>query len=107
MTEHATLTDLLDRAYAELVHLGDTEDEIAAALRARGIKGRRKEACTCPIANFLVAVFGEECHPEVDDDITFLGWNPKERLAVPAAVLDFIEAFDLGSYPQLIEEASA
>ena len=101
-----TYTQDLDGVWEALIALGDEDQKVAAVLRSKGIKGRKNEACACPIANYLAEIFGEMSTPEVEEStVKFLGWGD-DHMQLPDAVQDFVESFDLGWFPELIEEAS-
>ena len=102
-----TYTQDLDGVWEALIALGDEDQKIAAVLRAKGIKGRKNEACACPIANYLAGIFGEMSTPAVEETtVKLLGWDDRMHMQLPDAVQDFVESFDLGWFPELIEEAS-
>ena len=102
-----TYTQDLDGVWEALIALGDDDQKVAAHLRGLGIKGRRTEACACPIANYLASIFGEMSTPEVDESsLRLLGWPHAGRLVMPSAIEDFVESFDLGWFPELVEEAA-
>ena len=89
---------------AALDALGSTKDAIARTLRDKGIKGERRSACNCPIAQYLrtcgwsgwsrVEVSGRGV--SAYDDLA-----PPVRVSLPAAVFSFVLAFDGGCYPEL------
>lgn len=83
--------------------LGDTEQQIAATLRGKGITGHKAAAEHCPIANWLRAETG--CtHVEVDAGAVYLKYDQPGFIAQPASAVDeFIWHFDDGDYPDLIE----
>ena len=98
----------MDGVWQALIALGDEDQKIAAVLAAKGIKGKQREACACPIANYLAGIFGEKSTPEVQEStVKLLGWSSRDFIQVPTAVEDFIESFDLGWFPELREEAAA
>lgn len=94
--------------YLALRDLGDDEDEIAATLAARGIKGERRKDRCCPIANYLRTVFGEECGPQVDEGSIHLDMLPDDWMRTDAlpGFGEFVEGFDDGDYPELDLEAA-
>lgn len=79
-----------------LQQLGDTSDEVRAVLWARGIKGYRQNATCCPIALYL--------RHELDG-VFVVGASEagvgRICSVLPDACVDFIAAFDHGSYPEL------
>ena len=90
-------TDVLDL----LAALGDTEERVAASLRAMGVTGQRGEPCACPLFYYLrdagipvQRVTRKSVHVDgVDGPIRLLD-----------AVEDFLDAFDVdNAYPALVE----
>lgn len=87
--------------------LGNTSKEVAASLRAEGVKGRQTEAGACPVAVFLkrklpayyFSVFSTVGVRQFDD------WE--DNIPVPKPVFHFLLDFDSGVYPDLIEEGSS
>lgn len=87
----------------QLASLGDTPEDVAEALTAKGIKGVPTVAGKCPVARYLEDLNGEpftvffnanwelEKHTREDN-----------RVEVPAAVFNFIGEFDSGIYPDLV-----
>jgi hypothetical protein len=79
---------------------------IAKALAAKGIKGKRKDSQSCPIAKYLkadgnplaiVAIAGHIYAWEIG--LEWLGLETE----LPPAVSSFVVAFDHGEYPELEE----
>lgn len=104
MAEHTYSHDL-DGVWQALLALGDEDNKVAAVLRSKGIKGRQKEACACPVANYLAGIFGDKSTPEVDGaTVKLLGWDHRQHMDLPDAVTDFVLSFDGDVYPDLIEE---
>jgi hypothetical protein len=89
-----------------LFELGTSADEIATALRAKGIKGVRNTARYLnPIVRYALTHMKAEA---LDLDVTegnalrlILDRQRKETILLPQAVLQFLEAFHLGKYPDL------
>lgn len=91
-----------DSPLEALSWLGDTVEEIAEGLRARGIKGHQNAGFSCPIHNYL-ATFGWDTY--ADNPYCWLG-DPmftRDRFDTPAPVGEFINRFDDGKFPDLIE----
>lgn len=77
-----------------LAALGDTPDAVAAELRRLGVKGRRRDAFGCPIAEYL-RMLG------LAGMVGTWAVNGESLTAFPA-VRDFILAFDRhGQYLEL------
>ena len=83
-----------------------TSDEVAEILRTAGIKGKRYELNACPLANLaLHDIPGVDV--EVDDEglaIEVRATGMAFRHNTTPAMKDFIRRFDLGEFPDLIEE---
>lgn len=81
-----------------LEELGGTADEVAAALAARGVTGRRGESCHCPIAALLSVRAGV-----MVPTATMTASASGRACELPPACRDFVRRFDLGMYPHLEE----
>lgn len=91
----STVSALLDS-------LGLTPDAVAASLRARGVKGRRKAPGDDPVANYLKKK--GVVRPLVI--LEGVWWSTdlshrREKARTSEAIRGFLEAFDAGSYPDL------
>lgn len=100
-----------EQALELLQGLGETAEEVAANLQAKGIQGHALHARSCPISRFLKAngADGVATSPEsvflyptdgdgnakVDSDIDGITINQ------PKAIGDFICMFDNGKFPAL------
>jgi hypothetical protein len=94
----------VDGVESALRDLGETADDVAQTLIERGVRGIQGKADCCPVANYLRgAVPG--LSPEIlnDDDYTLVS-SDQVSLYVPLAVHVFVEEFDQGVYPLLVEE---
>jgi hypothetical protein len=102
MTEQELRRQITNALFA----LGNTGDEVANTLRARHIKGMRKDPCLCPVAQYL--------RKHGFDNVRVDGRVQARHLAVhvrdiipPAAVVDFMFRFDghftgqVSQYPDL------
>lgn len=112
MTTTPTIFIRSDEELAVLLGtLGDTEQAVAKTLVAKNIKGRVGLTEHCPIANWLRAETGCE-HVEVDVGDVYLRYNRPGLfgngfIAHPSgAVDDFIDQFDSGMHPDLIEDGA-
>lgn len=89
------------RATELLDSLGDSSDLVARRLSDAGALGVRGSTCTCPVATYLLR---SDLHPmAVDIDgayalLDFPNFAAKVEVDLPAAVGEFVEQFDLGSY---------
>lgn len=99
------------RALAEL-DLGGSED-VAQRLAELGITGQRDNDCACPIANYLVRVLPDAEYVQVGgghayirgvvrDDLGY-SWPVVVHTETPDSITAFVEDFDGGIYPELIE----
>ena len=97
------VTDLPDASPSDpleaLSWLGETVEEIAEGLRARKIQGRKSDADSCPLANYL-SIFWPDSRICVGgrvlfiDDVQFTGQD---------ALGEFVGRFDSGMLPDLVE----
>jgi hypothetical protein len=101
----------------DLLALGTTSDEVADNLRQMGIKGVRLDPHSCPIFNYLrnerehIEVRGVDACSDVDsnDEVVITcdpvddAYDRRVRI-VSTAVYQFINEFDGGMYPMLIEQ---
>ncbi len=80
-------------------------DDLAALLRAKGIKGYRRNPCTCPLTCLLRQEWPQTC-PVVRHDWTWLAGTDKDagRTITPPHLQAFIKRFDRGEYPSLVAE---
>jgi hypothetical protein len=101
----------------DLQLLGTTSDEVADNLRQMGIKGVRLNPHSCPIFNYLrnarehIEVRGVDACSDVDhNDEVVITCDPiddeydRRVRIVSSAVYQFIDKFDGGQYPMLIEQ---
>lgn len=115
------MADLIRYPYTDeglsdcMTALGSTADAVATVLRGWNFTGWRGSCSTCPVASYINASvdlppgaavhvyqdLGSETQPHVTagrpghpNDVSAIG---------PRAVGDFINAFDAGCYPDLIE----
>ena len=101
------MQSLTDQITATLGGLGETSDDIANALRNKGIRGTRASADVCPLAYYL-----REQFPQQFQGIGFqVGcyqvtvYNQHGDMATAAILTegqaDFVRSFDNGNYPDL------
>jgi hypothetical protein len=92
-----------------LADLGDTADAVADRLRALEIKGRRKEPCACPIANYLLSKTDAVEVSVIQARSRFIILTPIgsrwQRVPNPEPVGEFLKRFDQGVYLDLVEVA--
>lgn len=86
--------------------LGNTPEQVAAKLREMGIKGYRRYASRCPVANYLkacgfpvvtVATFANRYQSSADE-------VADEAVYLPVCVRDWIIEFDDGKHPEFYQE---
>jgi hypothetical protein len=109
------LAELTEKALdALLASLGRDESAVAASLRERGLKGRPRVNCDCPLARLLRSEF-----PGHTFNVSpFPPWatmlrresgcgrveiDGEGRALLPEACADFALGFDKGEYPDLVE----
>jgi len=88
----------MSRLLQALSDLGNTMDAVAATLRTKGIKGRRRSTCSCPVAKYLLSL--GFVGVTVGDEV----WVGDTMQRTPEAVCEFIATFDGGGYPDLDAE---
>lgn len=96
-----------------LEQLGTTPDEVAATLKRHGVQGVRNTVRTLnPIVRFVqnqIQVDPISADVMQGDKIRLIyGYGQKEEALLPAAVRQFMDAFNRGDYPELFlpEKAS-
>jgi hypothetical protein len=118
MTTHTALTRKWLRNL--LRGLGATAEEVAATLRAAGVKGPRTDCHDCPGARYI-AVKARELVPATDQvtvtltadkaviGITRAGTDQyrEVKASTPEALEDFLDGFDADDYGDLAEEPAA
>jgi hypothetical protein len=93
--------------YNLLADLGNSPHEIAETLREAGVKGQRKLSERCPIAKWLTTQTNcREVQVDYGAAGVYLTLGPGESFICtpPAAIDEFIRAFDDGEYPDLDAE---
>lgn len=117
-----TTRTALTRKWLEslLAGLGSTADEVAATLRAAGIKGFRTHCHDCPGARYIASK-ARELIPATDqvtvtltaDETVIAITRPgtdhyqEVKTSTPAALEDFLDGFDAGEYDDLAETPAA
>ncbi len=85
--------------------LGKTADEVAVSLRAAGIQGVPNTVRFLnPVVRYAVAQAGDGPSGVLLDDTLTLTFpdGREQRHRVPPPVRDFLDAFNRGTYPDLI-----
>lgn len=101
----------VSRALAEL-DKGGSED-VAARLTELGVVGQKDNDCACPVAVYLGRVLPDAEYVQVGgghayitgivrDDLGF-SWPVVVHADLPDSITAFVEDFDGGIYPELIE----
>ncbi len=88
-----------------LQSLGNTADEVAAALRAKGVRGSLNTIRQLnPIARFVQTELGVPCDIRVvDSKLTIRFPDGRHHdVVLPQPVKDFLDAFNQGRYPELV-----
>lgn len=88
-----TPQERLERALAKLP---GTSECIAAFLKKIGIKGRKCKEAACPLANYFKKETG--MYTRVPGNTAR---NGEAVVNLPYQAIDFVNKFDLGSYPDL------
>lgn len=89
-----------------LAALPDTADRIAARFAADGIKGTRKDDGCCPVAVYLTSV--GLASPEVTENVIAVGGDDEDLFEfTPEHVVEFIQRFDNGAWPELVSDPEA
>lgn len=92
---------------AALDELGSTPDAVAAKLMSEGCKGQKFASTGCPIAVFLQKRFPDKtcvaglfscCVTDYSDPLTIT----RQWVRIPSAVYNFVRAFDVEAYPDLL-----
>jgi len=87
--------------------LGDTPESVTEALRAKGIKGYRRLASSCPIAKYLnacgfkivtVATHAHNYRHPMDE-------YAEQAISLNKGVREWIIGFDDGKYPEFYQDA--
>jgi hypothetical protein len=81
-----------------------TADEVAELLMLAGKKGHQSLALSCPMANYLSDVLGSECSVGPWRAHNMLVDGDDRWADLPDGVSYFVDRFDRGHYPDLIEE---
>lgn len=95
-----------------LAGFGEDADEVAATLAAANAQGKARDRRHNPIARHLVNTLGasdadvDECGAVVLFPLPDEEEWPVENIDFPSACSEFIEAFDEGHYPHLVEAKS-
>ncbi len=93
--------------------MGNTAKEIGTYLQLLGIKGKQYSPCNCPIANALkrAKLFETDFTLKVNGDCVSVSYWKENKTGIetveyklPIAVQCFINLFDAGQFPEVIEQ---
>lgn len=118
LRQHPLTDDGVREALKEL-DKGGSED-VAIRLAELGIKGQRDTDCGCPVAVYLNRVLPDVEYAFVGSEAAFItgvvreevdggfinSWDVRLHATLPDSVSAFVEDFDAGCYPELVEEVS-
>lgn len=91
-----------DNPLEALSWLGETVEEVAEGLRARGIKGKRSRAGECPLACYLTT-WWHQAHVWRSYGVADENGVWGEIRLTPVRLFEFTQQFDNGSFPDLID----
>ncbi len=84
-----------------LAQLGSSSEEIAESLRKAKVVGHKENCHTCPLAIWLMCV-GRMSNVSVEEDCVSACYaNERYSENLAEALMQFIEHFDKGHYPDL------
>jgi hypothetical protein len=83
-----------------LEQLGETPEQVAEALKAKGFKGKRKRAHCCPIYQYLTS-HGLDVGVSPSEIALYDTTTKGCDITAPLPIKQFIYDFDLGKYPDL------
>jgi hypothetical protein len=90
-----------------LAALPTTADDIAAHLHAKGIRGLRRRAGCCPVANYLVGAGFDEATVGPTEIHAWTEGSGELESVTPWWLTDFIVRFDEGDFPELVLDDTA
>ena len=90
--------------------LGGSAEEVADSLSQHGVSGRQASDTHCPLARYLNAVLGAEHRVkgvDVGSRVVRIRvrwpWSPPIFVTLPGPVGRFVNDFDRGQFPDLVE----
>ncbi|WP_157408664.1 hypothetical protein [Actinoplanes sp. N902-109] len=88
--------------------LGDNAEDVAHLLQFGGWRGLPHNINACPVALYLRTVVTDVTDAAVSSDYAMVHTSDGAEVSVDLspAVAGFVLAFDLGTYPELIETAT-
>ncbi len=106
---HTIRSDLRLAAEKLLAQLGTTPNQVADTLASYGVRGIPSRNTDCALARYLQLFIGMDPHVgqvQVHHRtirVSLGRWRPSMKLPLPATLRSFVEAFDAGCYPTLVE----
>ena len=100
-TPDADFAAFLER-FKRLSNAEDLEG-VALVLREEGVKGKRSEPCSCPVARFLTGAEGIESVDAGFHVVTGRTRRDHRVRATPQPVAEFMREFDAGDWPEFDE----
>lgn len=92
----------LDPLLASLEALGHPR-LVAVRLYKEGFRGRRGHGLHCPLARFVACSTGA-LHAEATSDLIVVRHLSRTEVrTLPPTLKDFVDWFDMGRYPELVE----
>ena len=91
-------------AFDALEALGETPDQIASALEAKGIKGEIGDSEACPLVAYLRSCGFKNAVVEEHQFLASKRQGSKEWKDLPPGAKRFVHLFDASYYPNLIRE---
>jgi hypothetical protein len=90
-----------------LQSLGSTAEDVADTLISGGWRGFPGDAGTCPVALYLTTMlpFVRSAAVGVGGATVYTVGDTDVDVDLPPAVADFVRAFDVGAYPELVVTA--
>lgn len=96
----------MTRTFAEVMDELNSVENVGKFLADQGVKGRRREACECPVAVYLKRETGAARTDVTTEECSVTWWDGSFELIDNAhPVTDFVKWFDRGYYPHM--EASS
>lgn len=100
--------EIRSRIIGKLCALGETTEEVAGALRVKGMTGLRGFGDSCPVFHYLATELPDLDIRHVD---VYAVWRDPDtgnelQALLPDPVVDFVDEFDSGQHPDLVEVAS-
>ena len=92
------------KLHQTLASLGDNAEEVAAFLLGQGCKGHKNSRSSCPVATYLHRMFDVH-YVNVSGKNAFIahGLHMAASIPMPESIQGFVELFDAGHFPELVE----